>query len=211
MTYIGTRLRYLRKLDNITQQELATHIGISKSTISMYENGQREPDFETLEKIADFFNVPMNTFFPGDQNDIHLQVIKNIMPLPHNRAFPLVGSIPCGTPILADENITEYVQFPGDLNADFCLQCKGDSMINARIYDGDIVFIRKQALVENGEIAAVRIGDEATLKRVYYTPGSDRITLRPCNPLYPDMEYEGASLNEIEILGKAVSFLSNIR
>ena len=84
-------------------------------------------------------------------------------------------------------------------------------MINARIYDGDIVFIRKQEQVENGEIAAVRIGDEATLKRVYYTPGSNRITLRPCNPLYPDMEYEGDTLNEIEILGKAVSFLSTVR
>lgn len=211
MTYIGTRLRYLRKLDNITQLELANHIGISKSTVSMYENGQREPDFETLEKFADFFNVPMNTFFPGGQSDGTTKVINNVYALPNSQSIPLVGNIACGSPILAEENISEYVNYPGDINADFCLRCKGDSMINARIHDGDIVFIRKQEQVENGQIAAVRIGDEATLKRVYYTPGSDRITLRPCNPLYPDMEYDGERLNEIDILGKAVCFLSEIK
>lgn len=211
MTYIGTRLRYLRKLDNITQLELANHIGISKSTVSMYENGQREPDFETLEKLADFFNVPMNTFFPGGRPDGNTRAIGNLYALPKIQTYPLLGNIACGTPILAEENISEYVNYPGDINADFCLRCKGDSMINARIHDGDIVFIRKQEQVENSQIAAVRIGDEATLKRVYYTPGSDRITLRPCNPLYPDMEYEGERLNEIDILGKAVCFLSEIK
>lgn len=211
MTYIGTRLRYLRKLDNITQLELANHIGISKSTVSMYENGQREPDFETLEKLADFFNVPMNTFFPGGRPDGNTRAIGNLYALPKSQTYPLLGNIACGTPILAEENISEYVNYPGDIHADFCLRCKGDSMINARIHDGDIVFIRKQEQVDNGQIAAVRIGDEATLKRVYYTPGSDRITLRPCNPLYPDMEYEGESLNEIDILGIAVCFLSEIK
>ena len=84
-------------------------------------------------------------------------------------------------------------------------------MINARIFDGDIVYIRSQPEVENGEIAAVRIGDEATLKKIYYTPSSDRITLRACNPMYPDMEYEGDKLDEIEVLGKAVAFTSTIR
>ena len=68
MTYLGTRLKYLRKLEKITQQQLATSLGIAKSTISMYENGQREPDFETLEAIADYFNVDMRTFFPNDRD-----------------------------------------------------------------------------------------------------------------------------------------------
>ena len=135
----------------------------------------------------------------------------NILPLPENRSYPLVGTIACGEPILAEENITEYIQFPGDIDADFCLRCQGDSMINARIHDGDIVFIRKQDSVETGEIAAVRIGDEATLKRVYYTPGSNRVTLRACNPLFPDMEFEGDDLNDMQILGKAVSFVSSVQ
>ncbi len=84
-------------------------------------------------------------------------------------------------------------------------------MITARIFDGDVVYIRAQPQVENGQIAAVRIGDEATLKRVYYTPGSQRVTLRSCNPLYPDMEYTGAELEQIEVLGLAVGFFSTVR
>lgn len=67
MNYIGTRLKYLRKQDDITQQQLADALGVGKSTISMYENGNREPDFETLEKLADYFNVPMSTFFPSGE------------------------------------------------------------------------------------------------------------------------------------------------
>ncbi len=110
---------------------------------------------------------------------------------------------------VSDENITEYIQFPGGIDADFCLRCKGDSMINARIHDGDIVFIREQNSVENGEIVAVRFFDEAILGRVYYTPGTDRITIRACNPLFPDMEFEGDELNDIQILGKAVAFVSS--
>lgn len=82
-------------------------------------------------------------------------------------------------------------------------------MINARIYDGDIVYIKSQPEVENGEIAAVRIGDEATLKRVYYN--KNRIILRACNPLYEDLEYEGSMLTDIQILGKAVAFTSLIK
>lgn len=84
-------------------------------------------------------------------------------------------------------------------------------MINARIFDGDIVYVKESPEVENGQIAAVIVEDEATLKKVYYTPGSDRITLRACNPLYADMVYEGETLNQIRILGLAVAFTSTIR
>lgn len=203
MTYIGTRLRYLRKQDNITQQQLADSIGVAKSTISMYENGQREPDFETLEALADYFNVEMSTFFPGGNQ------IPGILPLPASKSYPLLGEIACGTPILAEENIAEYVQFPDDLNADFCLRCRGDSMVEARIHDGDIVFIRQQPEVENGEIAAVLIGEETTLKRVYRS--GDTLTLVAANSTYAPMVYTGDQLTEIRILGKAVSFLSAVK
>ncbi len=203
MTYLGSRLRYLRKSENMTQQELADSIGVAKSTISMYENGQREPDFETLEALADCFNVDMRTFFPGNSAPAGL------FPLPASRSFPLVGDIACGTPILAEQNITEYISFPGDLNADFCLRCKGDSMIDARIHDGDIVFVRQQPEVENGEIAAVLIGEETTLKRVYLSDSV--LTLMPANPAYPPMVYSGDQLEQVRILGKAVSFLSAVK
>lgn len=106
------------------------------------------------------------------------------------------------------ENISEYDDVPITIHCDFTLLCKGDSMIDARIWDGDVVYIRQQPEVENGEIAAVRIGEEATLKKVYYN--GRRIILRACNPLYADMEYEGEDLNDVEILGKAVAFSSMI-
>lgn len=203
MTYIGSRLRYLRKQDDVTQQQLADAIGVAKSTISMYENGQREPDFETLESLADFFNVEMSTFFPGGK------AAPSVLPLPSSRSYPLVGDIACGSPILAEQNITEYINFPGDLNADFCLRCRGDSMIDARILDGDIVFIRQQPNVENGEIAAVLVGEETTLKRVYRS--GDTLTLMPANPSYPPIVYSGPQLEQVRILGKAVNFLSAVK
>lgn len=136
---------------------------------------------------------------------------ENIAPLPSFIKKPRLGAIACGKPILAVEEANEFDDVPDTIECDFTLLCKGDSMTSARIFDGDIVYIRAQPQVENGEIAAVRIGDEATLKRVYYTPNSDRITLRAANPLYPDMEFEGPTLNDIEILGKAVAFTSMIK
>lgn len=120
--------------------------------------------------------------------------------------IPLLGNIACGVPITAEENIEDYVAAPIGCNANFALRCKGDSMINARICDGDIVFIRSQPDCENGEIAAVLIGDEATLKRVYKYP--DAITLMPENSSYPPLVYRNEELNTIKILGKAVGFVS---
>ena len=133
----------------------------------------------------------------------------NIIPLPKNKKVPLLGTIACGEPILAVENIDKYVEMPETVHGTFALKCKGDSMINARIFDGDIVYIREQPDVENGEIAAVLIGDEATLKRVYKTPS--KVVLRPENPMYDDMTYSKEELNQIRILGKAVAFLSAVR
>ena len=135
--------------------------------------------------------------------------IKNIIPLPKTKKVPLVGTIACGTPITAVENIEDYIDMSEDVRADFALRCKGDSMINARIFDGDIVYIRQQPDVENGEIAAVLIDDEATLKRVF--KHKDSLELRAENPTFPPLYYEGSELETIRILGKAVAFLSEVR
>ncbi|MBP3633140.1 MAG: helix-turn-helix domain-containing protein [Oscillospiraceae bacterium] len=213
---IGLRIEQRRKALGLTLEYVADEIGVAKSTIQRYEKGTIEKiKLPVIEAISRVLNVnPAWICHKSDrmERDFDLSAQpSNIFSLPENRSYPLIGTIACGEPILAVENVSEHFQFPDNINADFCLRCKGDSMINARIYDGDIVFIRKQEQVENGEIAAVRIGSEATLKRVYYTPGSDRITLRACNPLYGDMEYEGEALNDIEILGKAVTFLSAVQ
>lgn len=125
--------------------------------------------------------------------------------------IPLLGEIACGEPIYADEDRESYVEAGTDVRADFCLRAKGDSMINARILDGDIVFIRSQPSVENGEIAAVIIDDEATLKRVYYYPESGKLVLNPANPAFEPFVYVGEELNQIRILGKAVAFQSDVK
>lgn len=138
----------------------------------------------------------------------HFNVCTN--PLPKtNTTIPLLGEIACGQPILAEENYSEVVPVPDYVHADFALRCRGDSMVGARILDGDIVYIRQQPDVEDGEIAAVLIGDEATLKRVYKIPG--RLQLRPENPSYPVMEYANSDLDQVRILGRAVYFVSGVR
>ena len=197
------QLRKLRQSHKLTQIELAKRLGLSYSAISMYERGERQPNFETLEAIADFFNVPMSTLIEKSTPPYN-----NIIPMPEMTTIPLLGSIACGEPITAVENVEDYVTMLKSVKADFALRCKGDSMIDARILDGDIVYIRQQAKVENGEIAAVLIGDEATLKRVYIS--ADTVTLMPANQKYSPLVYSGEEINEIRILGKAVAFTSAI-
>lgn len=197
------QLRKLRLSHKLTQIELAKRLGLSYSAISMYERGERQPNFETLEIIADYFNVPMSSLIEKNATSYN-----NIIPMPNMKSIPLLGSIACGEPITAIENIEDYVAMPEAVKADFALRCKGDSMVDARILDGDIVYIHQQTKVENGEIAAVLIGDEATLKRVYIS--ADTVTLMPANQKYSPLVYSGEEINEIRILGKAVAFTSAI-
>ena len=124
------------------------------------------------------------------------------------KRFPLLGEIACGEPIFAQEDRETFLIADAEIAADFCLLARGDSMIGARIYDGDAVFIRSQPMVENGEIAAVIIDDEATLKRVYYDREHARLQLVPENPAYSPLVYVGEELDNIRILGKAVGFMS---
>ena len=204
-------LKKLREGKNMNQTELAIALGVSRSTIGMYETGKREPDFETLEVIADYFNVSMDYLYGKTSSPFGSESVlpTGILPLPRTVKKPRLGSIACGNPILAEQNYETYDNVPEDIDCDFTLKCKGDSMIDARIFDGDIVFIREQPTVENGEIAAVLIGDEATLKRVYLEEGA--ITLMPANPAYAPMVYTGERMNTIRILGKAVAFFSCVR
>ena len=212
MKKFGTRLRQLRTARGLSQMDFSKQIGVSKSSVNMYERGEREPGLETLENIADYFNVDMD-FLLG-KTDIVNRILgadlpSNIIPMPEMRKIPLIGSIACGAPILAEEHIEEYIDIPRHIHADFALTCKGDSMINARIFDGDVVYIRQQKTVENGEIAAVLIDNEATLKRIRLF--DDHIALEPENPQYRSLTYWGEEMNTIHILGKAVAFTSAIR
>ena len=211
---IGQRIKQRREELGIGQTQLAERIGSSKQNLYKYENGIiTNIPADKVEAIAAALHTTP-AYLMGWSDSPLLETGKlpdNVSLMPAMKQIPLIGTIACGRPILAVEDADEMVSVPAQIDADFSLRCKGDSMINARIFDGDIVYIRKQPMVENGEIAAVIIEDEATLKKVYYTPGSDRITLRACNPLYPDMEFEGDSLSRIRILGKAIAFTGLIR
>ena len=199
------RLKELRLKKGLSQQELADIIRKSKSLISMYESGERVPPFETQEVIADYFNVGLD-YLMGRRDAFDIFSIPGIEPPPETYKVPRLGTIACGEPILAEENIEDYDSIPTNIKCDFTLRCKGNSMIDARIKDGDIVYIRQQPDVDNGQIAAVIIEDEATLKKVY--KHTNRLVLRAANPLYKDLEYEGEILDHIVIIGKVVGFTS---
>lgn len=323
MSDFSTMLKRLRKEKNMTQPELAQSLGISRSAVSMYEIGSREPDLETLEAIADFFNVDMDVLtgrtsyenYDGvfgrmkailkykhvtisdladildvDKNELfdflyntpdadlsydepRLQGIANalnisvdafwgynimsddttenyisflfrkigkdlpltkqeslaiskylnssdfenkalvpdgFLPLPHTVKRPRLGAISCGDPIMSEENFDGYDDVPEHTNCDFTLVCEGDSMIGARICDGDIVYIKQQPTVENGQIAAILIdGTEKLLKRVYIT--DDSIVLQAENPAYPPRTFFKEDMNRVSIIGRAVGFYSNIK
>ena len=144
------------------------------------------------------------------QDDIDLYKYDNILPITTQK-IPFLGSVACGQPIYAEEDKESYIVLGTNIKADFCLRAQGDSMIDARIHDGDIVYVRKQEAVDNGEVAVVLIGDEATLKRVYYYPDKQKLLLQPANPKYEPFIYVGDELDQIRILGKAVAFQSDVK
>ena len=201
-------LKMLRKYKNLSQDKLADELHLSRSLIGMWESGQRKPSFETLELLADFFNVRLDDLSGRNIDNNYFNSISNIIPFPRMVKKPRLGAIACGEPILAEENIEDYDNVPEDIKCDFTLLCKGDSMINARINDGDIVYIRQQDTVENGEIAAVLIEDEATLKRIFKY--DDKLVLQPENSKYEPFIYIKEEVNKIRIIGKAVGFTSKL-
>lgn len=211
---IGERIKSLRESKRITQTELAEKLGTTKQNIYKYENGiiTNIPS-DKIELMAKCFEVsPGYIMGWEDENELDdlsvlMEKYDNIRPIKLKR-FPLLGEIACGQPIFANEDRESFIMADMDIRADFCLRAKGDSMINARIYDGDVVFIREMPMVDNGDIAAVIIEDEATLKKVYYYPDKGKLVLYPDNPDYEPFIYVGEELNTIRILGKAVYFMS---
>lgn len=202
----ATKLRELRLAQNMTLSELAERVGTSKQTIHRYENGTiTNIPPERVEKLARALLTTPSELMGWDD----APEVEGILPLSVKK-LPMLGEIACGEPIYAAEEHETYLAADSELDADFCLRAKGDSMIGARIYDGDIVFIRSQDSVDNGEIAAVIINDEATLKRVYFYPNESKLVLSPENSRYAPLVYLGEELNSIKILGKAVAFQSMI-
>lgn len=212
---LGDLIRSYRDTHGLSQRQFANQCDLSNGYISILEKGINPstgkpvtPTLPQMKKLADGMAITLSELFEK-VDDMPIDVGSNIIPMPIMRKVPLLGAIACGAPILADEHIEEYVDIPKHIHADFALTCKGDSMINARIFDGDIVYIRQQDSVENGEIAAVLIDSEATLKRVKLY--GDHISLEPENPMYKPLVFWNEEMNDVRILGKAVAFTSAVR
>lgn len=200
----GDKLKKIRKEKKLSQEALANMLNTSKQVISRYENNQRSPKITKVIEISEKLNVPFDLLV-----DKKIEINSDILPI-KTQKIPLLGEIACGEPIFADADRESYVEIGTYIKADFCLKAKGDSMINARILDGDIVFIRQQNIVNNGEIAAVIIDDSATLKRVFYNKDEQKLVLSSENPKYSPLVYVGEELEKVNILGKAIAFQSDI-
>lgn len=197
----GHIIKEKRKEKGMNMKELAKLVGVSESTVSRWESGEiKDMRKDKIILLSNALSIsPMELM--TEENSGAVMVSGDNM-------IPLIGTVACGMPILAQENIEDYIPAPYDVKADFCLRCKGDSMINARIMDGDIVFVKRTQEIENGQIGVVLIDNEATLKRVYKYP--DSLVLNAENPAYKPIIISGSDLALVRIEGIAVSFLSNL-
>ncbi len=209
----ASRLSQALETRGMKAADLSKKTKVAEGTISCYINGRYEAKQNRVQVFAEALDVNPAWLmgYDGPMEAERSQpapaprpIPKGFEPMPKMKKIPLVGSIACGTPILAQQNIEKIVDVPENIRCDFSLICHGDSMEGAGIHDRDVVYIRIQPEVENGEIAAVRIGEEATLKRVYYQNGT--LTLMPANAAYAPMVYTGPELNNVQIEGKAVGW-----
>lgn len=212
---VGERIKAMRERLGMSQVDFASRMNVSKQTLYKYENNiVTNIPSDKIEAVAQICNVSPAYFMGWEQERIPsiYETLTNIYPI-ESRQFPLLGEIACGVPKYTNEDRESYIMAGTDIKADFCLKASGDSMVGARILDGDIVFVKKQDMVENGEIAVVVVNhdSEATLKRLYYYQEKGLLILKPENPAYEDLIFQGEELNQVHILGKAVAFQSDVK
>lgn len=205
---IGENIRRCRRDLDMTLEEVAIKVGVTRATIQKYENGiiSNIPS-DKIELLAKALQTTPAYLMGWETRDGETSrpLPSNVTPLQPMRKIPLLGQIACGTPILAEQNIEDYIDLPGHIHADYALRCKGDSMINAGIRDGDVVYIREQPEVETGQIAAVIVDeDEATLKRFYYDGANIQLVAE--NPRIPPMVFPGQEVARVRVLGRAVAY-----
>lgn len=206
MTDFRSRLAQAMTDKNMRAAELSRRTGISKPRLSQYLSGVYIPKADAICAMAQALGI----------NEGYLLGTSD-SPAPQGadgaafKALPIIGEIACGVPVFANAEDGGLIITDIDTDADFCLIAKGDSMKDARICNGDTVFIQKTDMVSNGEIAAVIINDEATLKRVYYYPESEKLMLLPENSNYEPLVFVGKDLEKIRILGKAIAFQSDVK
>jgi repressor LexA len=198
---IGRNIEKYRKAKGMSAEELGNRVGLTKKTIRRYETGEIRILNDRVIAVADALGIDPTYLYEGtdiveNQDDFF--------------KLPIVGAISCGNGVIAYEDIEGYEDVPRSwLNGGeyFFLRAKGDSMINARIMNGDLLLIRRQNDVENGEIAAVLIDGEAVLKRVYKT--DDTIILQSENPMYKPIILNKNDMKDVRIIGKLKKVVLN--
>ena len=206
MTELSAVLKRRRKELGLTLAQIADEMGVAEATVQRWESGNiKSIRYEKIGRLADVLKVHPASLM-GWKNTPEEDMPENILPIPQMKEWKVIGGTACGEPIYKDLD-GETILAPADIDADFVFRCVGDSMINARIFDGDIVFVKSDEPVEDGQIAVVRVDDEYTLKRIYHGP--DFLELRPENPTYRTQRIYGEQVNA-EIVGKAVYFLSRV-
>lgn len=208
----GERLSMLLEEKGASVYTVGEYLSLSASTISRYANGLMSPKITTLYAIAAYFDVNplwlMGVEGEEMKEETAVPDYPGLIPLKTKR-IPIIGTMACGEPVYEEEDFPSYVTVGANLHADAGVRAKGDSMINARIQDGDIVFIRYQPMVDNGEIAAVWVEDGFTIKRIYSY--KEMLILRPENPEYDEMIFRPGDCKTIKIVGKAIAFQSDLR
>lgn len=211
---ISKKIRELRMKKDLTLEQVGDYVGVSKATVLKWESGMiKNMRRDKIVKLAEILGTS-----PGDllgwtdnnKSESLFDIVPGLIPI-KRKSFPLLGEVACGEPTYAEEQHETMIESTETIDADFCLRAKGDSMAGAQINDGDIVFIKQMPMVDNGDIAAVLIGDETTLKRVDYDPDNFRLVLWPENPAYRPLIYQGDELNQVRILGRAVMIQKIIR
>lgn len=210
MLELYKNIKRRRQQLKMTQTDLALKMGYAdKSMIAKIEKGNVDLPQSKILAFANVLETTPGELMGWDYETDTAETVDNIYKLDKIK-LPMLGKVACGEPIYANEDRESYIMVGTDIGADFCLQCQGDSMINARIHDGDIVFVKKTDIVENGEIAVVIIDDEATLKRFFYYREQNLVILKPENPKYQDIILTGEQLNQVRVIGRAVAFQSDV-
>lgn len=209
MSAISNILKSRRKELGLTLSQIADQMGVSEATVQRWESGNiKNLRHERIGPLAELLHVHPSVLMGWSDED--QPPAPNLLPAPSFVRKPRLGRVACGQPILAEEHIEDFDLVPDDIKCDFTLVCKGDSMINARIFDGDIVCVRQQEEVENGQIAVVMVDeDEATLKRFYRY--DDHIELRAENPSFRDKAFWDEDMARVRVLGRATHCIAPIK
>lgn len=207
---MAKNIQYYMELHNKTRNEMCDALGVKYTTFTDWVKGNSYPRIDKIELMANYFKISKSDLVEEHtEPPADIKTFDNLYPIEVHK-YPMLGEIACGEPIFVNEERESYVLSGTKIDADFCLKAKGDSMIGARILDGDIVFIKETTMVENGDIAAVAINDEVLLKRFDYLKEENILALHSENPRYKTMRFSGEELNHIRVLGKAVAFQSDI-